>query len=144
MDYQQRQFEAKLGQEVFVDGNKFETVVNRDARAMGERVVGLNGEIAEPMATETNGANRVEMLTPVDMGLAKTDIVTNNSDVIDFSAISNDRGDRLSEKAIEQTVNCEKELGKDGDVEAFYNKVTEMKKALLKNNYGREIGEKVA
>ena len=144
MDYQQRQFEVGPGREVFVDGNKFETAANRDTRAVGERVVDLNSKAAESVTAKIGDTNRVDMLTPVDMGLVKADTITNDNDAIDFSVISNDRGDRLSEKAVEQAVGCEKELGKNGDVEDFYNKVIEMKKALLKNNYGREIGEKVA
>lgn len=145
MDYQQRQFEVRPEQEVFDNGKKFETVADRDVRAVGERVVDLNGKAVESLAIRTEGANRVEMLTPADMGLVETGVTVDNDggDAMDFSVISNDRSDRLNEKAIEQVIGCEKELGKDGDVEKFYGKVVEMKKALLKNNYGREIGEKV-
>ena len=150
MDYQKEQIKDGVERGFFDSDKNVEVAADRNLQAIGNRsleVGNAEGRISEAPNGVGIGGGTVEMLTPVDMGLTvkKEDVKSGEygGGQIDFEVISNGRGDQLSKNAVEQIEGREKELNRDGDVEGFYDDFTRMRGALLRNNYGREIGEKV-
>lgn len=158
MDYQNGQMEKNPNLNgSFLSGNRVVGgEISRNPQMTGNRILEVSrqdGEAVDASAEAPSMAEQVEMLTPVEMGLIEPEAPQPDKDAVIFENIKNDAGDKLSKVALDEVMKLSQKLNRDGDVADFYTKVrggidTETGEdvvgamdALLKGNYGREIGK---
>ena len=141
----------------FLSGNRVVGgEISRNPQMTGNRILEVSrqdGEAVDASAEAPSMAEQVEMLTPVEMGLIEPEAPQPDKDAVIFENIKNDAGDKLSKAALDEVMKLSQKLNRDGDTADFYKKVrggidTETGEdvvgamdALLKGNYGREIGK---